>query len=295
MISAFARTGAAFNDEPYVRVAAKSARFVRNNLYDANTGTLRRSWKEGTAAIPGFAEDYAFLIQALLDLYQASADSQTLEWAIALQGKQDELFWDARSGGYFESAAEDPLVKVRLKQDHDGAEPSANSVSALNLLRFSRTLHEEHYANRAKDIFSTFSAASQNAPATAPQMLAALQFSRSEPRQAVIAGDPQQQATRLLVHSILRDFHPDLVVLYAKDAKALSGDAAEALAAMRPIQGRPRALPLRKLYLPRACHFAGGRAPAPRSHSGEEFGLRILDAAPFYRAHATSQSVEARL
>ena len=88
-------------------------------------------------------------------------------------------------------------------------------------------LHEEHYANRAKDIFSTFSAALQNAPATAPQMLAALQFSRSKPRQAVIAGDPQQQATRLLVHSILRDFHPDLVVLYARDANALSGDAAK--------------------------------------------------------------------
>jgi uncharacterized protein YyaL (SSP411 family) len=186
-----------------------------------------------------------------LDLYQASADSQALDWAIALQRKQDELFWDARSGGYFESSAEDQLVKVRLKQDFDGAEPSANSVSALNLLRLSRMLHQEHYANRAKDIFSTFSAASQNAPATAPQMLAALQFSRSKPRQAVIAGDSRQQATRLLAHSILRDFHPDLVVLYARDANALSGDAAQALAAMRPIQGRPA------LYLcetlPAAC------------------------------------------
>ena len=116
--------------------------------------------RRGPPQIPGFAEDYAFLIQALLDLYQASADSQALDWAIALQRKQDELFWDARSGGYFESAAEDQLVKVRLKQDNDGAEPSANSVSALNLLRLSRMLHEERYANRAKDIFSTFSAAS---------------------------------------------------------------------------------------------------------------------------------------
>ena len=143
MISAFARVGVALNDARYVRAAARAARFVRNHLYDAKTGTLRRSWKEGTAQIPGFAEDYAFLIQALLDLYQASADSQALDWAIALQRKQDELFWDATSGGYFESSAEDQLVKVRLKQDHDGAEPSANSVSALNLLRLSRMLHEE--------------------------------------------------------------------------------------------------------------------------------------------------------
>ena len=68
----------------------------------------------------------------------------------------------------------------------------------------------------------------------------------------MIAGDPQQQATRLLVHSILRDFHPDLVVLYAEDANALSGDAAQALAAMRPIQGRPA------LYL---CENFTCRAP----------------------------------
>ena len=84
---------------------------------------------------------------------------------------EDELFWDAKAGGYFESPAEDQLVKVRLKQDYDGAEPSANSVSALNLLRLSRMLHEEHYANRAKEIFSTFSAALQNAPATALKCL----------------------------------------------------------------------------------------------------------------------------
>jgi uncharacterized protein YyaL (SSP411 family) len=264
MISAFAQVGVALNDARYARAASNAARFVRNHLYDAKSGTLRRSWKEGTAQIPGFAEDYAFLIQALLDLYQASADSQALDWAIALQRKQDELFWDASSGGYFESSAEDQLVKVRLKQDYDGAEPSANSVSALNLLRLSRMLHQEHYANRAKDIFSTFSDALQNAHATVPQMLAALQFSRSKPRQAVIAGDPRQQATRLLVHSILRDFHPDLVVLYAEDANALSGDAAQALAAMRPIQGRPA------LYL---CENFTCRAPV----TSPEDARRLLD------------------
>ena len=101
-------------------------------------------------------------------------------------------------------------------------------------------------------------------PRAAPQMLAALQFSRSKPRQAVIAGDPQQQATRLLVHSILRDFHPDLVVLYARDANALSGDAAQALAAMRPIQGRPA------LYL---CENFTCRAPV----TSPEDARRLLD------------------
>jgi uncharacterized protein len=267
MISAFARLGAALNEARYVRAASSAARFVRNHLYDPKSGNLRRFWKEETTRTPGFAEDYAFLIQALLDLYQASADSHALDWAIALQRKQDELFWDSKSGGYFESSAEDQLVKVRLKQDYDGAQPSANSVSALNLLRLSRMLHQEHYAKRAKDIFSTFFAASQNAPVSAPQMLAALQFSRSKPRQAVIAGDPQQEATRLLLHSILRDFHPDLVVLYAQDAYAVTGDAAQALAAMRSMQRRPA------LYL---CENFTCRAPV----TSPEDVRRLLDRIP---------------
>jgi hypothetical protein len=171
--------------------------------------------------------------------------------------------------------AEDQLVKVRLKQDHDGAEPSANSVSALNLLRLSRMLTEEQYANRAKAIFSIFSAASQNAPATVPQMLAALQFSRSEPRQAVIAGDPEQQAARMLVHSILRDFHPDLVALCQGCQYAFRRHCTSP---------RRHATHPGKLYLPRACHFAGGRAPAARSHSGEEFGLKSSILSPAAKA-----------
>ena len=97
-------------------------------------------------------------------------------------------------------------------------------------------------------------------------MLAALQFSLSKPRQAVIAGDPQEQATRLLVHSILRDFHPNLV-LYARDANALSGDAAQALAAMGPIQGRPT------LYL---CENFTCRAPV----TSPEDARRLLDRIP---------------
>jgi len=266
MISAFARVGAALNDARYVRTAANAARFIRTHHYDSKSGTLRRSWNEGTAQIPGFAEDYAFLIQALLDLYQASADSEALEWAIALQRKQDELFWDAEAGGYFCSTAEDLLVKVRLKQHHDGAEPSANSISALNLLRLSRMLHQDHYARRAEGIFSAFSAALKNAPAAAPQMLAAWQFSQSEPRQAVIAGDPQQQESRLLAYSVLRDFHPDLVVLYSRDADALSGDAAKALAAMRPIQGMPA------LYL---CENFTCRAPVTSPEDARRLLARI--------------------
>ena len=173
-----------------------------------------------------------------MDLYESGADSDALNWAISLQKKQDELFWDAGAGGYFCSTA-DPLIKMRLKQDHDGSEPSASSVSALNLLRLSRMLHEDHYAQRAMRIFAAYLAGLNNAPTSVPYLLGAWLFSQSEPRQAVIAGDPQDESAALLVHSVLRDFHPDLVVLYSRDYDLISGDAASAVAAMRPIEGMP--------------------------------------------------------
>jgi uncharacterized protein YyaL (SSP411 family) len=169
MISAYARVRATLDEERYIAAARNAVHFLRSHLYDARMGTLRRSWKGEAAPIPGFAEDYAFLVQGLLDLYEASADPEALNWAIALQSKQDELFWDSRSGGYFCSAADDALIKVRLKHDHDGSEPSANSVSALNLLRLSRMLHEEKYAQRAGAVFTAFSTALNDARQAFPR------------------------------------------------------------------------------------------------------------------------------
>jgi uncharacterized protein len=108
-----------------------------------------------------------------LDLYESSADYEALNWAIALQSKQDELFWDSNAGGYFCAAPGEALVKVRLKHDYDGSEPSANSVSALNLLRLSRMLHEDKYAQRANEVFTAFSATLQESPASVPYLAAA--------------------------------------------------------------------------------------------------------------------------
>ena len=106
-----------------------------------------RSWRGEAGSIAGFAEDYAFLIQGLLDLYEADWEVDWLKWALELQERQDALFWDETGGGYFSSAAGDPLVPLRMKEDYDGAEPSANSISALNLLRFARMLHDEAFRN----------------------------------------------------------------------------------------------------------------------------------------------------
>ena len=87
----------------------------------------------------GYAEDYAYLIFGLLELFQAGGDPAWLEWALTLQRRLDELFWDPIDGGWFSTTGKDPSVLLRLKEEYDGAEPAASSIAVLNLLTLSHS------------------------------------------------------------------------------------------------------------------------------------------------------------
>ena len=235
MISAFAKAGAAFREARYLESAARAAQFLRKNL--TSDGRLLRSWRGEAGPIPGFAEDYAFLIQGLLDLYEAIWDVNWLEWALDLQERQDELFRDEAGGGYFGSAAGDPLVPVRMKEDYDGAEPSANSISALNLLRFARMLHDESFETRARSILGSSRAALERAPIAVPQMLVALDLALSPPSQAVVAGDRESEDVRTWNTRLHREFAPRRVLLLA-DGNPILLKRVPAVASMKPLDGR---------------------------------------------------------
>ncbi|MBX9577635.1 MAG: thioredoxin domain-containing protein [Chthoniobacterales bacterium] len=176
MISAFAKAGAQLKNQYDVETAQRAVMFIKKHLYDPKQGTLLRSWYQGRSMEQGFAEDYAFLIQGLLDLYEATSDGACLTWAEELQEKMNELFWDHEQGGYFSSAAADPHLLVRLKEDYDGAEPAASSVAASNLLRFSK-LSSGRFTNAAEmaeRIFQTMTATLTSMPTAVPQLLVGL-------------------------------------------------------------------------------------------------------------------------
>src|SRR4029077_14862317 len=119
---------------PFLEAARRAAAFIRERMWNARTGVLLRRYRDGHAEIDGYAEDYAYLIAGLLELFQADAAPMWLEWAIALQHRQDALFWDEAAGGWFSTTGRDPSVLLRMKEDYDGAEPTASSVSVMNLL-----------------------------------------------------------------------------------------------------------------------------------------------------------------
>jgi len=243
MISALA-AGAAVLDEPALAAAAaRAADFLQRELFDEPTATLFRSWRGGRSDVPGFAEDYACLIQGLLDLYEATFAIRWLQWAERLQAEMDRRFWDGENGGYFNSRADDATVIVRLKEDHDGAEPAPNSVAVSNLLRLDWMLG---FAGAREKALRTAEATRRQwsrVPQALPQMLIALEMAVMPPRSIVLAGEPAAEDFRALAMELAR--RPGRCrVLMAADGGAAQRWLAERrpdLAALRPVDGRAAA------------------------------------------------------
>jgi uncharacterized protein YyaL (SSP411 family) len=248
MIAAFARASrvvrAVRPDRPesadaYLAAARRAASFLRDRMWDARRGTLLRRHRDGHAAIDGYAEDYACLVMGLLELFQADPDPGWVQWAIALQQRQDEQFWDESEGGWFSTTGADPTVLVRMKDDYDGAEPTASSVSVMNLIALTHLVDEPRWVERIERTFRLFAPRLEQIGRAVPMMAAALSTWHAGVEQIVIAGEAGAQA---LERAVVTRYHPFAIVL------RVSGAAQDALApllpwlaAMRPIDGRAAA------------------------------------------------------
>jgi len=215
MISALARASQILEEPRYLSAAETAARFVQSKLYDPKTGKLARRYRAGETAVDGFLDDYAFLAQGLLDLYEASFDVRWLSWAIQLQEKQDQLFWDSRNGGYFTTSGADPSILMQTREDYDGAEPSPDSVAAMNLLRLWQMTDRKGWREKAEKTFGVFAKRLESHPEALPQLVAALDFSLSKPKQIIIAGQPDAADTRTLLRLVNERYIPNKILMLA--------------------------------------------------------------------------------
>ncbi len=229
MISAFAKGGAILGEPRYLAAARRAADFLTREMYRPAERLLLRRYRDGEAAIPGFADDYAFFAQALLDLYEAAFDLRDLDLATELTRRQCELFEDPDGGGFYSTAAGDPSLVMRMKEDYDGAEPSGNSVTALNLLRLAEYTGDEAFRPAAERLFRAFSPRLTTAGVTVPQMLVALDWFLHKPKQIVLAGAAGSAELAALAAEVHRHYLPNRVILM------LDGeDTRRALAARLP-------------------------------------------------------------
>ncbi|MCU1337502.1 MAG: hypothetical protein JWO19_3083, partial [Bryobacterales bacterium] len=217
MISAFAK-GAQILDEPRYAEAAREARnFLHRHLWREADSTLLRRYRDGDAAIEAFLDDYASLINALVDLYETSFEPTDLKWASQLAERAIALFQDTEGGGFFSSAANQSDLVLRLKDDYDGAEPSGNSVMALALLRLARITQRDDFRAAADRTLESFAGRMLSGGAGLPQMLVAQMFAMGKPMEIVLAGPPTGSSNML--REIRKRFLPNAVVMRASEAQ----------------------------------------------------------------------------
>jgi uncharacterized protein YyaL (SSP411 family) len=219
MIAAFARAGRVVEgQERFLDDARRAADFIRAHLWREADGRLLRRYRNGDASVEGYAEDYAYLIFGLLELFQGDGDPAWLEWALTLQRRQDELFWDAEGGGWFSTTGTDPSVLLRLKEDYDGAEPTASAVSVMNLLLLSHLTASAAMEERIERTFGAFASRAAQMGRAVPMMLSALSMYHAGIAQIVIAGDPSGDDTRALRRTVHEKYLPSALLVAVRPA-----------------------------------------------------------------------------
>jgi uncharacterized protein YyaL (SSP411 family) len=238
MIAAFARAARALPGRPqageWLSIARGAAAFVRSRLWRPESATLLRRYRDGDASIEAYAEDYACLIWGLLELFQADGDPAWLEWAKALQARQDALFWDEAEGGWFSTTGQDPTVLLRLKEDYDGAEPSAGSVSVQNLLTLAPLTGDGVARRRIERTLGRYGTRAGRAARAIPLMLAGLSAWHAGATQIVLVGEETSRAP--LATAVARRYLPFAIQV------PVGPGTQEKMAAMMPAVGAMRAV-----------------------------------------------------
>jgi len=227
----------------YLGAATRSAMFLEQQMWHEGRAILKRRYRDGDTAIDGYAEDYAYLIFGLLELFQAGGDPHWLEWARLLQKRQDEQFWDAENGGWFNTTGADPSVILRMKEDYDGAEPSPSSISVLNLLVMAHLTNEGELVERIEHTLKMFGTQIGKVARAVPMMLAALSTYHAKIAQVVIVGAAGDESTQALMREAVAKYDPFSVVVPV-DPGATQAQLARMLpfiSAMTPRDGRATA------------------------------------------------------
>jgi uncharacterized protein YyaL (SSP411 family) len=217
----------------YLDAARRAAAFLHERLWHAQSRTLLRRYRDGEAGIEAYAEDYAYLVFGLLELLQADPDPSWLDWALVLQRRLDELFWDDAAGGWFSTTGADATVLLRMKEDYDGAEPTASSVSVWNLLVLSHLAGDPAWSDRIDRTLAYFGQRLTQVGRAVPMMAAALSARTAGLCQIVLVGSaPGRHAFDRVVGERYLPFAVTLSV--DADAQRALTERLPWVAAMRP-------------------------------------------------------------
>ncbi len=219
MVSAFARAAQVLEDDAALAAAEQTAAFLLKEL--RRDGRVLAVFADGRAATPGYLDDYAFLVQALLDLFETAFDRTHLEAALDLAEAMLDLFWDEADGGFYFTGRDHERLIVRPRSGQDHAIPSGAAVAAMDLLRLHYLTGRAPFRGRAERLLGLFGAAMEKNPFGFAGLLLVLEFHLDTPRQIVIAGDPAAADVRDLLRAAHRAFVPHRVLVAARPGEDL--------------------------------------------------------------------------
>jgi len=226
-IAALAAAGRTFGNTAYVDAACRALDFLLSRLRTPDNRLLHR-YRDGEAGIAGLAEDYAFLVWGLLEVYGATFDPFRLATAKALADRMIGDFWDDGAGGFFLAGEEAADLPVRPKEVQDGAYPSANSVAHLCLLRLSRLLGDPSYEERAAGVARLYPPILEVSPSSATLFLCGLDLAVGPSQEVVVVGADGAPDTAAMLGALQRAYLPSANVLFVSIGER--GEAARRLA-----------------------------------------------------------------
>jgi uncharacterized protein YyaL (SSP411 family) len=247
MIAAFARAARLLVDSPrrgdWRQAAERAAAAVQTHLWRSDDRRLFRRYRDGDAAVEAFCEDYACLTWGLLELFQTTGDARWLTWALDLVDTQNTLFRDERDGGWFSTTGEDASVLLRIKEDYDGAEPAAASVTVRNLLTLGHLVADPSLVERAARTLERYGPGLGQVARVMPLMLSNIALWHGGAAQVVIVGDRGSAETLALEAVVAQIYAPGAIQmsLPLAGADAQLADRLPWLGAMRARDGRATA------------------------------------------------------
>ena len=211
MMAAFAEAGAVLERKDYIEAASANAAFLLRELRDGDR--LLRTYKDGSARLKGYLEDYSYLIEGLMSLHEATFDGGGLQQAVALGHQMVSLFWDAPSGQFYDTGTDHEELVLRPRDVQDNAIPSGSSMAATVLLKLAVVTGDGDLDRRAVEALRGVRELMERFPTGAGQWLCALDFYLSSPKEIAIVGEQGSTETDALLREVFKNYIPNRVLI----------------------------------------------------------------------------------
>ncbi len=266
MLRGFAEAARALDRSDYLEVAVRNADFLLTHL--RRDGRLLRTRKDGQSKLNAYLEDYAYVIDGLLALYEATFDLRWFEEARALAGVMIEQFGDDEGGGFFFTSSDHESLITRTKDFYDNATPAGNSVAAHALIKLSLLTGEESYRRMAEEVLRLMKPAMTRAPNAFGFLLSALDLFLAAPFEIAIIGDTGADDTRAMINAVFKRYLPNKVVALAPADDSRGAQTIKLLEGRSQLDGKATAYVCRNFYCEAPVTDAAALAERLRAPTG---------------------------